>query len=169
MSKNHWVDQMLLLNLTTHYIFFGISIYLSYFRLQLLQSPLYKLLKEFPLFSGAHCLISLGQFQCNMGWTKRKLIYLLPLLGISDPMAASSPPAQQLGLALRWAGCSQCCAAKYSGILMDFCVYQSSLPPDLKHSWEQAKHCRNFGGFKSFWVRFWRAVGGCQEQNWFVM
>lgn len=149
---------MLLSNLTSHYIFFGISIYFSYFRLQLLQSPQHKLLKK---FSGAHCLVPraargnpepvLGS-SAMWGWTKRKILYLLPVLNLTDPMAACSPPAQQPGLALRWAGGIQCCGANYYGILMDLGVYQSFLPPDLKHPWERARNCRNFGGFESFWV-----------------
>lgn len=75
---------------------------------------------------------ALGQFQC--GWAKRKLLYVLPVLDLtdpvldlSDPMAASSPPAQQPGLALRRAGCIQCCVANTWNCYGFLCL--PKLPP----------------------------------------
>lgn len=115
MSKNHWADQTLLLNLTTPYIFFGISTYLSYFRLQLPQSPQYKLLKEFPfpLVPIAPSPEQPGNPELGAGssamWgcTKRKLLYLLPLVGVSDPKAACT--AAGAGSQVSWLQPVLCC------------------------------------------------------------
>lgn len=152
---------MLLLNLTTHYIFFRISIHVSYFRLQLLQPPQHKLLNKFPLSSGARCSSPepvLGWFLCNMGLNKKKTSLFISSFRCKWYHGCLQPsPGQQLGLALRWAGCIQCCVANYYGILMDLCVYQSSLPPNLKHPREQRGHCRYFGGFK-YWVQLSRGL-----------
>lgn len=66
----------------------------------IMLSPQYKLPKKFPLFSGAHCSSpeqpgSVGKtpelwggFSARWGCTKRKLLDLLPVWDVSDPMAA---------------------------------------------------------------------------------
>lgn len=68
---------------------------------------------------------------------KRKLLDLLPVCDASDPMAARAG---------RWAACIQWCQLLWNSYGS---VCLPKLPPDLKHPWEQARHCRDFGGFKS--------------------
>lgn len=101
--------------------------------------------------------------QCNVGLNKEKTSLFIATFRCKWSHGCLQPPAQQLGLALRWAGCRQCCVANYWNFY-GF-VYQSVLPPDLKHLWEQARCCRNFGGFKSFWVQFWRAAGAVRNKT----
>lgn len=163
---------MFLLNLTTHYIFFGISIYSSYFHLSRnfprappLSLVLIAHLQSIQAVSGGKAPeLWVGSVQggAEPKEQKTKLLDLLPAWDVSDALAGSQMSCLHPVL---------CCQLLWN--FYGFVCLPKLPPPDLNHPWEQERHCRNWGDLNPpefSWVGdFWRAVGGCQEQSWFVM